>query len=66
MKKFIFFFIFYLIIVLNIAGQITEGNWMFGGSGNIPMLTNNSYSRRFRLNPDIGYFLVDKVAVVGF
>ena len=67
MKKIVF--LFALTTSLTINSQITKGNWMVGGSGNISMYENkyngvgNETSNKgigMNISPNIGYFLVDR------
>lgn len=58
-----------IIIVLftvSVNAQITKGNWMVGGSGsfsysNTPSENIKAYN--INLTPDVGYFIVDKLAI---
>jgi Outer membrane protein beta-barrel domain len=63
---------FYLIAVLFIAfasnAQITKGNWMMGGSasfGNSKTTIGeiSGESTGFGLSPNVGYFIIDKLAI---
>ena len=61
------FFLTSLIIVLfsiTANSQITKGNWMVGGDGNYYRHTYNGVSNiQFSINPDIGYFIKDKLVL---
>jgi hypothetical protein len=64
----------FLIAILFIAfasnAQITKGNWMMGGSVGFSNFKskdtgtgNSATNTSFGLNPNIGYFFIDKLAV---
>jgi len=68
MKKTIYTTILICIFSLTTHSQITEGNWMVGGSGSyihrtIDTGVGNSKNSRLAIKPNIGYFLKDKFAV---
>jgi len=66
------FFLTSLIIVLfsiTANSQITKGNWMVGGDGSFYSFTTeragyeNTHSTSVRINPNINYFIIDKLAI---
>ncbi len=69
MKKLLLLFLL-IFICTTTSAQLTKGNWLVGGSGSFSSVTskyeNNSGNKveikgtRFNLNPNIGYFFVDK------
>ena len=73
MKKFTFSF--FAIISINLSfGQITEGNWLVGGSGQLsaysstntnvsPAREQNVKAFNISVSPNIGYFIKDRFAV---
>jgi hypothetical protein len=63
-----------LIFSITVNSQITKGNWMVGGSGNLSSYKAESYSistdnksvltgKSVYLSPTIGYFVIDKLAL---
>ena len=61
------FFITILFIVFTSNAQIEKGNWMMGGSGSFGnyKITNKDdsfSSTQIGINPNIGYFIIDKLA----
>ncbi len=67
-------FIATLLFSLSVNAQITIGNWMVGGSGNLSTYKSESNSIRtgntsvlsgksISLFPTIGYFVIDKLAM---
>lgn len=70
MKTLTLFFFFVFATVFTANAQITQGNWMVGGTGNF-----SSYESKYKsngneisnkglgisLSPNIGYFLADKL-----
>ncbi|PHR69434.1 MAG: hypothetical protein COA67_10710 [Lutibacter sp.] len=69
MKKILLTTIFAFAISLTVQSQITEGNWMVGGSGSYNHITvdndNGTVNKNSRLTikPDVGYFILDKLVV---
>ncbi len=66
MKTLILFF-FFTICTYTAQAQITKGNWMVGGDGYFSSTkyeTSSSSSRytQIRLNPNVGYFIIDKLS----
>ena len=65
----------YLILCLIISlftltanSQITKGNWMVGGDGSYvnTTISQNNYTSKYsitEINPDIGYFIKDKLVI---
>lgn len=67
----------FLIIVfcfsyLNVSAQLTQGNWLVGGTGNFYSYADNTSSStynidskmtRIDISPSVGYFLIDKLAL---
>ncbi len=74
MKNF-FCFAFLLLITNTTFGQLTKGHWLVGGSGSFYLSkrdyisyvnsSTNGFSKELHLtiSPNIGYFLIDKLAV---
>lgn len=68
MKIKYFSFTTMILISFFSTAQISEGNWMMGGSGSVGSFKatnegNSSESTIFYLSPNVGYFFVDKFAV---
>ena len=66
MKKILIAILF--LISLTTYAQITKGNWMFGGNGAFKNYETTSMGisekgTSFNLNPNIGYFIIDKLAI---
>jgi len=68
MKKLLLFSLSALILKISLA-QITEHNWLVGGTGLFSSTTSNSMAgavgqrqTQINLSPNIGYFLFDKFA----
>lgn len=71
MKKLLFTFFFFLFFQFS-KGQLTQGNWLTGGSASFSS-TNSNYSNQtmnakseeiyLALSPNMGYFLLDKFAL---
>jgi hypothetical protein len=70
MKKVTLLFII-LFASYNISSQVTEGYWMYGGSGNYTNVTSKSESgstikySMTTIEPNFAYFLKDKWAIGG-
>ncbi len=75
MKKFNLLFITTILLTISANSQITKGNWMVGGSGN---LTNTKIESKIKetgevtsepthysvvVRPNLGYFIVDQFAI---
>ncbi|GGK32924.1 hypothetical protein GCM10007962_29020 [Yeosuana aromativorans] len=61
----LFFFIALLYTTAN--AQITKGNWLVGGDANFSSVKNKSETgdekfNDFRINPNVGYFFMDKIS----
>ena len=59
---------FTIFITISSNAQITKGNWMFGGNGTFKNYETTSMGisekgTSLNLNPNIGYFFIDKLAV---
>ncbi|MCF6223440.1 MAG: hypothetical protein L3J34_06895 [Flavobacteriaceae bacterium] len=58
-----------LLFSINVKAQITKGNWMLGGNGSFSYtdrksdISNPDPSWNIVVNPNIGYFVIDKLAV---
>lgn len=70
MKKLLFSLIL-ITSLLNVKGQITQGNWLAGGTGKFYSFTSQYSSATYSneasytqidLSPNFGYFVVDKLA----
>jgi hypothetical protein len=69
------FFIATLLVTLSANAQITKGNWMVGGSGNLTTykseyksnsqssISSETSGKGISLFPNIGHFIFDKFAV---
>ncbi|MGJ8591178.1 MAG: hypothetical protein ACSHXF_01445 [Aquaticitalea sp.] len=66
----LFFFIVFAVTLTSYA-QITKGNWLVGGDGNYSSIryesetngtTMESDASSIRINPNLGYFFIDKFA----
>lgn len=67
------FFFLVLVTTLSLNAQITKGNWLVGGNGSFSesiATSEDSFGNEIkskvtslRLNPNIGYFLIDKLAL---
>jgi hypothetical protein len=69
MKTIKLFFLATLLFSGLANAQITKGNWMVGGTGsfsseNVKDTNGNTLAsgNGFRINPDIGFFFIDKLA----
>ena len=61
-------FITTLLFAINSNAQIDKGNWMMGGSGSFGSFNTtsqgiNNKGTYLNLNPNIGYFFIDKLAI---
>ncbi|MBP0904746.1 outer membrane beta-barrel protein [Mariniflexile gromovii] len=68
MKTLTLFFLIVFTTVLTVNAQITEGNWMVGGTGNFyssQLKDNNMTSNGIglELRPNLGFFIIDKFAL---
>jgi hypothetical protein len=73
MKTLTLFFFIIFTATLTATAQITKGNWLVGGSGSFSTSTatsentdgteNTQKSIGSQINPNLGYFLSDKLAV---
>jgi len=58
-----------LLTTISAKSQITKGNWMFGGDATFYSFTTerkgleNLHSTNITINPNISYFVIDKLAV---
>jgi hypothetical protein len=71
MKKLFFLFSFFSLIFLRANSQLSQGNWLVGGTANFYSYTDNTSSSSFNvdskytkidISPSIGYFVIDKLA----
>ena len=62
MKKPLLIIAAIILFSITAHSQITKGNWMVGGSGSFEPV-RSSVETTISLNPGIGYFIVDKLAV---
>ncbi|MFV9551654.1 outer membrane beta-barrel protein [Algibacter sp. PT7-4] len=63
MKTLTLFFLIVFTTLCSVNAQITEGNWMVGGDAHFT--SNNLNGDTFteiRINPNAGYFILDKLA----
>lgn len=67
-----FLLIVFCFFFQNVNAQLTQGNWIVGGSGSfysrnesytIPTLSYDAKLTQFNLSPSIGYFIFDKFAI---
>ena len=68
MKTYFYLSFIVLFFSLTVNSQITKGNWMVGGDGsylNATIYQNNYTSKQTitEINPDIGYFIKDKLVI---
>ena len=64
MKTYFYLSFIVLFFSLTANSQITKGNWMVGGDGSYYRHTYNGVSLiSFSINPDIGYFIKDKLVI---
>ncbi len=71
MKPILLFFTI-ITIVFTANGQITQGNWLVGGTGSF-LTSKNSYTSPtfsstsdrldIKISPNVGYFVIDKLGV---
>lgn len=65
LRKFSVLILFIILGVVSNA-QLTKGNWLVGGSGSYKSEKSNDgvFSQKaLNINPNVGYFLIDKFAV---
>ena len=65
MKKRFLFIAAIILITIHANSQIEQGNWMFGGSGNYSVQSENINNQQIRstsivLSPKAGYFFLNK------
>ena len=69
MQKTFLLIIISFFTVKNVNSQITKGNWLVGGSASFSQQNPSSTAiamfkqTNFQINPFVGYFLIDKLAV---
>ncbi len=72
MKKLLFLFSFFSLIFLKANSQLSQGNWLVGGSGSFNsrngsyITTTINYDAKFTeytISPKIGYFILDKFSI---